>query len=120
MHVSKYFSLVISNNNTNNFFRIPPDCHHNKREIHRCHFGDCPSCRQICNKEYKKCKHVCPSHCHSSVLVKIEGQKASMPWEETGPQIKRKCLPCPECQYPVSVTCLGNKNNLFGYQNQYF
>lgn len=30
-----------------------------------------------------------------------------MPWEETGPQIEKKELPCPDCEAPVQVTCLG-------------
>ncbi|CAH1179658.1 unnamed protein product [Phaedon cochleariae] len=86
---------------------LPPDCHHDKRENHRCHFGDCPACRQICNKNRTTCPHACPSLCHSAVLVKIEGQKASMPWEQTKPQIERKALPCPNCVVLMPVTCLG-------------
>lgn len=30
-----------------------------------------------------------------------------MPWEETGPILVRKCLPCPHCEVKVMVTCLG-------------
>ncbi|XP_056634026.1 NF-X1-type zinc finger protein NFXL1 [Diorhabda sublineata] len=86
---------------------ISPDCHHEKRDLHRCHFGDCPPCRQICNKVHDKCSHVCPAPCHSAVLVKIEGQKASMPWEQVKPQVVRKQLPCPDCVVKVPVTCLG-------------
>ena len=40
-------------------------------------------------------------------MVKIEAQKPSMPWEQTEPQIERKSLPCPACEEPVTVTCLG-------------
>ncbi|CAH0546976.1 unnamed protein product [Brassicogethes aeneus] len=28
----------------------PSDCHHENRDKHRCHFGDCPPCKQTCNK----------------------------------------------------------------------
>ncbi|XP_050511644.1 NF-X1-type zinc finger protein NFXL1 [Diabrotica virgifera virgifera] len=85
----------------------PPDCHHEKRDSHRCHFGDCPPCRQICNKIHNKCSHSCPVTCHSAVLVKIEGQKASMPWEQVKPQVVRRELPCPDCVVKMPVTCLG-------------
>ncbi|CAH1959936.1 unnamed protein product [Acanthoscelides obtectus] len=86
---------------------IPPDCHHPKREHHRCHFGECPPCKQVCDKLHSDCGHTCPALCHSDVLVKEEAQKASMPWEQTKPQIKRIAFPCPECVVPVPVTCLG-------------
>ncbi|XP_008191258.2 NF-X1-type zinc finger protein NFXL1 [Tribolium castaneum] len=86
---------------------IPPDCHHEKREPHKCHFGDCPPCKQICNKPRSKCPHLCSASCHSAVVVKIESKKASMPWEQTKPQLERKALACPDCEVPVSVTCLG-------------
>jgi len=87
---------------------LPPNCHHEKQENHRCHFGDCPPCRQKCNKERSTCSHNCPAPCHSAVLVKVEGQKPSMPWEQTDPQIEQRDLPCPNCVVPVPVTCLGN------------
>lgn len=87
--------------------RIPPDCHHVKRDNHRCHFGDCPPCRQVCDKTHSACGHKCPAVCHSAVLVKVEGQKASMPWEQSAPLIERRDQPCPECKVPVTVTCLG-------------
>ncbi|CAH1115827.1 unnamed protein product [Psylliodes chrysocephalus] len=85
----------------------PPDCHHEKRIPHRCHFGECPPCKQICNKVHSKCFHVCPAMCHTAVLIKVEGQKASMPWEQVKPQVVRQELPCPDCTVKVPVTCLG-------------
>lgn len=91
----------------NKMCSISPDCHHEKRENHKCHFGDCPPCRQICNKDRSTCLHKCSAPCHSAVLVKIEAQKASMPWEQTKPQVEKKALPCPDCVVPVPVTCLG-------------
>lgn len=87
--------------------RNPPDCHHQKRSHHLCHFGECPSCKQICNKNRDMCSHLCSAPCHSSVLVKMQTPKATMPWEQTGPQLEKKCLPCPDCLVPVPVTCLG-------------
>ncbi|XP_050311895.1 NF-X1-type zinc finger protein NFXL1 [Anthonomus grandis grandis] len=84
---------------------IPPDCHHEQRVKHRCHFNECPPCKQVCDKKQMKCDHRCPAPCHSFVLVKIE-EKASMPWERST-QVQRQNLPCPECVVPVPVTCLG-------------
>ncbi|KAJ3662166.1 hypothetical protein Zmor_006522 [Zophobas morio] len=91
----------------NQLCTVPPDCHHEARERHKCHFGDCPPCRQICSKQRLNCNHLCSFTCHSAVMVKIEAQKPSMPWEQTEPQIERKSLPCPACEEPVTVTCLG-------------
>ncbi|KAJ8964297.1 hypothetical protein NQ317_000093 [Molorchus minor] len=88
-------------------FTLPPDCHHEKREYHRCHFGDCPPCRQTCRKFRSTCNHPCSAPCHSSVLVKIEGEKPSMPWEQKKTQLEKRALPCPDCAVLVSVTCLG-------------
>lgn len=87
---------------------IPPDCHHEKRNNHRCHFGDCPPCKQICNQRRSHCEHLCSAACHSSVLVKIEAQKASMPWEQSAPLLEKRSLPCPNCEVPVQVRCLGD------------
>ncbi|XP_076265116.1 NF-X1-type zinc finger protein NFXL1 [Rhynchophorus ferrugineus] len=86
---------------------LPPECHHDAQEKHKCHFGECPPCRQVCNKSRTTCSHRCSAKCHSSVNVKIEAQKASMPWEQTSPQFEKRCLPCPDCKEPVLVTCLG-------------
>ena len=62
--------------------RIPPDCHHPERERHRCHFGSCPPCRQVCGMKYE-CGHSCPKTCHSAVLIDVnEGLKPSGPWEK--------------------------------------
>ncbi|KAK9887147.1 hypothetical protein WA026_020594 [Henosepilachna vigintioctopunctata] len=85
----------------------PPDCHHEKRESHRCHFGNCPPCKQICNRTRENCNHPCPNTCHDAVMVKIETAKASAPWEEVKPQKQKKCLPCLDCTVPVPVQCLG-------------
>ena len=49
--------------------RIPPDCHHPSRLPHRCHFGPCQPCRQICGKAYPNCSHQCPAMCHAAVIV---------------------------------------------------
>ncbi|XP_022903190.1 NF-X1-type zinc finger protein NFXL1 [Onthophagus taurus] len=90
----------------NKLCQIPPDCHHVKRNEHKCHFGDCPPCRQICDKQHN-CGHKCPKICHSAVLVTLESKKASMPWEQTAPQVEMQALPCPDCKVPVPITCLG-------------
>ncbi|EEB18933.1 nuclear transcription factor, X-box binding protein, putative [Pediculus humanus corporis] len=87
---------------------IPPTCHHPSREPHSCHFGECPPCKQICNKTRSNCDHLCPAPCHSAVWVKIEdNHRPAGPWEISEPKQKKCKLPCPDCQAPVSVTCLG-------------
>lgn len=89
------------------YIRIPPDCHHKARELHKCHFGDCPPCKQICDKKHQKCGHLCQAKCHSSVLVKLQQPKAATPWEERGPEVEKRCLPCPQCPVLVPITCFG-------------
>ncbi len=73
----------------------------------RCHFGDCPPCKQTCARQMS-CGHSCPAPCHDRVkVVSGGGAKASVPWEETGPRLEVKALSCPDCMHPVPVTCLG-------------
>lgn len=86
---------------------LPPECHHESRDPHKCHFGDCPACRQTCKKVHAICGHQCPAPCHSAVLVKIQAQKGSMPWENTSEQLQKRALPCPDCVVPVPITCFG-------------
>ncbi|GAB6023932.1 NF-X1-type zinc finger protein nfxl1 [Chamberlinius hualienensis] len=88
--------------------QVPPRCHHAKIQNHRCHFGNCPQCKLVCNKELS-CEHSCPSKCHAAVPTKIETvQKRAGPWEPAiGPRIEIICKPCPPCQVPISVMCLG-------------
>jgi hypothetical protein len=52
--------------------RHPPNCHHPKRQKHRCHFGECPPCSQICDLQLPNCQHSCPVSCHDAVKVKFE------------------------------------------------
>ena len=93
--------------------KAPTDCHHASRVTHSCHFGPCPGCRQVCEKSLK-CGHNCLSPCHDNVKVKVEDtparKAAATPWElqKSGkPDIELKALDCPDCEVPVSVTCLG-------------
>lgn len=87
--------------------QILPDCHHPKRENHRCHFGSCPPCRQVCGIKHE-CGHPCPKTCHSAVLIDVnDGLKPSGPWEKILPQYELRALPCGDCQHPVTVDCLG-------------
>lgn len=55
-----FLSIIIS---------IPPKCHHEKRDEHRCHYGECPPCRQICNLPLPNCEHYCTEKCHTAVAV---------------------------------------------------
>nr|CAD7597142.1 unnamed protein product [Timema genevievae] len=88
--------------------KIEADCHHPKRENHKCHFGDCPPCRQVCGKVRADCPHPCPALCHSAVWVRVDGDhKPAGPWEKVTPQLQMVDLPCPNCMVPVPVTCVG-------------
>ena len=52
--------------------RTPPNCHHPQRQKHRCHFGECPPCSQVCDLRLPSCQHSCPMRCHDAVKVKVE------------------------------------------------
>lgn len=79
--------------------RIEPDCHHPSREPHRCHFGACPSCQQVCGKLIEPCKHECPAPCHSAVWVTVEEDRKPVgPWDKTQPRVELQALPCPSCK----------------------
>ena len=36
-------------------------------KAHQCHFGDCPLCSEVCDKELP-CSHRCHVKCHGQVL----------------------------------------------------
>ncbi|XP_065556677.1 NF-X1-type zinc finger protein NFXL1-like isoform X2 [Artemia franciscana] len=91
--------------------QVPSDCHHPERRRHLCHFGKCPPCKRECGLNYPDCDHICVTPCHDNVLVKVDsdtGKKRSGPWEKLKePSIEIRKLPCPPCDVPVPVTCLG-------------
>ncbi|RLW09358.1 hypothetical protein DV515_00002822, partial [Chloebia gouldiae] len=86
----------------------PPTCHHSTQEKHYCHFGRCPPCRQPCQKTLT-CGHLCPVPCHDEALVKQTGvHQSAGPWEQPSePAFIQTALPCPPCEVPIPVECLG-------------
>lgn len=91
--------------------KIPSICIHPEREIHKCHQGPCPPCKKICGLIHKKCGHNCLAVCHSKVWIKIssnstQGQPKG-PWEKQKDTLELKTLPCPPCEVPVEIECLG-------------
>lgn len=89
--------------------KVPPDCNHEARDPHKCHFGNCPPCLQICNKILEPCKHICHSRCHMAVLTIITpSQKRAGPWVPPPmPYTEIQNKPCPPCMVPVPLICLG-------------
>uniref|UniRef100_A0A8C4X3S7 Nuclear transcription factor, X-box binding like 1 n=1 Tax=Erpetoichthys calabaricus TaxID=27687 RepID=A0A8C4X3S7_ERPCA len=89
--------------------RNSPTCHHPNRESHRCHFGTCPPCRQICQKVLSKCGHICPALCHDEVMIKqTEKPQLAGPWEQPSePTFVLTALPCAPCKVPIATMCLG-------------
>ena len=64
-------------------------------------------CRFQCKKTLA-CSHDCEAPCHDNVTIKLEDvPRAAGPWEERGPTTAVRALPCPPCQVPVPITCLG-------------
>ncbi|XP_059151561.1 NF-X1-type zinc finger protein NFXL1-like [Physella acuta] len=88
--------------------QAPPECHHPNRQKHRCHFADCPPCNFICGIKFNGCNHNCPVLCHDAVKIKIEDKSAKAgPWEAKPTRIEKVAKPCPPCQVPITVQCLG-------------
>ncbi|XP_071489644.1 NF-X1-type zinc finger protein NFXL1-like [Diadema antillarum] len=87
---------------------IPPDCHHKVRDPHTCHFNKCPPCKQVCGKVFP-CGHTCPKKCHSAVIHKnTENKGPRTPWQPAPKMvISTVNEPCPPCEHPVPVQCLG-------------
>ncbi|KAK7097179.1 hypothetical protein V1264_004194 [Littorina saxatilis] len=88
--------------------KIPPNCHHPKRQKHRCHFGECPPCTQVCDLSLPSCQHSCPARCHDAIKVKVEDKsKKEGPWAIAPVYTETVKRPCPPCQVPVPVECMG-------------
>lgn len=87
---------------------LPAKCHHKEQNPHRCHFGECPTCVQICGKTLKCC-HSCLAVCHSAVFMNTNEpkQKPATPWERPEVRMEFVNLPCPPCKTKVPVRCLG-------------
>ncbi len=85
----------------------PPECHHDRREPHTCHFGPCPNCKMICDAPLK-CGHRCKAKCHDLVKKTVApANKVSGPWDVSAPTVETLKDPCPDCEEPIAVTCLG-------------
>lgn len=83
-------------------------CGHVEENRHSCHFGECPPCRAICDKQYPKCGHHCEAVCHEYVAVVFKQvEKPATPWEVQPPKTKIMTLECPPCTTPVPIVCFG-------------
>ncbi|XP_071087920.1 NF-X1-type zinc finger protein NFXL1-like [Haliotis cracherodii] len=89
--------------------QIPPNCHHPRRDKHRCHFNECPPCQQKCLLPLHQCDHTCPVKCHDAVKVKVEDQRPRAgPWDaRPALVIQTVKKPCPPCQVPIPTECMG-------------
>ncbi|XP_027866316.1 NF-X1-type zinc finger protein NFXL1 isoform X2 [Xiphophorus couchianus] len=88
--------------------RLPPSCHHQDGDPHRCHPGPCPPCARPCLLPLPGCRHACPRPCHDLVLVRSQQVQLAGPWEQPAePTFTKKALPCPPCQVPIPTSCFG-------------
>ncbi|ESO93823.1 hypothetical protein LOTGIDRAFT_209369 [Lottia gigantea] len=90
--------------------RKPPTCHHEVQSKHRCHFNECPPCRQICGLKLPHCQHACPLSCHDEVKVKtIEKTARIGPWDPKPREVVEIVQkPCASCKVLLPQSCLGN------------
>ncbi|GAQ89009.1 hypothetical protein KFL_004790030 [Klebsormidium nitens] len=89
---------------------IPRRCRHSAEvPLHRCHYGNCPPCNMVCQEDLG-CGHACPKRCHGPhpppgpvyALRHTKKQKKVLEQEKSP-----EGSPCPPCQEPVSIPCLG-------------
>ncbi|XP_077301482.1 NF-X1-type zinc finger protein NFXL1 [Arctopsyche grandis] len=90
--------------------KLPFTCDHIKENLHKCHFGACPPCKQKCGKTLP-CGHKCSILCHNAVPVLLPLPKPAGPWEVQAPKIEIRTLPCLPCKVPVTRPCLGGHEN---------
>lgn len=92
--------------------KIPTKCHH-EAIPHKCHTGECPNCKQICD-EILPCDHPCSELCHDYVktIIKDKNFVPTGPWEKAGEKIVFKKLPHPPCKVKVPVTCTGGHETI--------
>jgi hypothetical protein len=62
--------IFFHSHNSRYLLRKPPDCHHERRQNHKCHESDCPPCSIRCSK-VMSCSHICEAICHSAVRTEI-------------------------------------------------
>eukprot|EP00051_Salpingoeca_urceolata_P023207 m.390341 g.390341 ORF g.390341 m.390341 type:complete len:977 (+) comp20077_c0_seq5:238-3168(+) len=88
---------------------LPAYCRHPQQQPHRCHFGDCPGCEQVCGQVVGPCGHTCLAKCHderpkaAAPLTKTAKKKKSAPTTPSTPVV----TPCPPCATPVLRSCIG-------------
>ncbi|XP_041358190.1 NF-X1-type zinc finger protein NFXL1-like [Gigantopelta aegis] len=87
----------------------PSACHHPLRVPHRCHFDECPTCRQTCSLQLPKCQHICPAACHDVVKIKVQDNTPRAgPWDgRPRTVVETVKQPCPACKVPLPVECKG-------------
>lgn len=93
--------------------KIPYPCKHGARNIHSCHLGPCPPCLRVCEEPLARCGHGCLATCHAAVPVTVTPTaKPATPWEVQAVKVEVHKLPCPPCETPVPVLCLGRHETI--------
>ncbi|KAI5070208.1 hypothetical protein GOP47_0014551 [Adiantum capillus-veneris] len=88
---------------------IIPRCLHNEIcKPHRCHYGACPPCLLICNKELS-CGHTCKERCHGPRPPPNPEFKLKQTKKRKEPNRDMEILgsPCPPCTERILRQCLG-------------
>lgn len=88
--------------------KLPSKCHHDPLS-HKCHFGDCSNCIQICG-DLLPCSHLCQEKCHDyvKVVTRDENFVPKLPGEVAEEKVEMKKLPHPPCAAKIPVLCIGN------------
>ncbi|XP_028409287.1 NF-X1-type zinc finger protein NFXL1-like [Dendronephthya gigantea] len=86
--------------------KIPSNCHHPIRKPHRCHFGSCPPCKQICGNNLPSCDHTCQMECHDNKKTPTKSSPSTSPWTNKK-EVETVPIQCGPCAVPVMRRCLG-------------
>ncbi|CAB3990085.1 NF-X1-type zinc finger NFXL1 [Paramuricea clavata] len=93
--------------------KTPSNCHHLIRKSHRCHFGPCPPCKQICGYKLASCDHSCRMACHDNKTIsRAESRPLTSPWTTNHEEKQSIPIRCGPCSVPVMRTCLGEHETI--------
>lgn len=88
---------------------VLPRCQHGANcKPHRCHYGACPKCELVCNKELS-CGHTCKQRCHGprpppNPEYTLKQKKKRKELDQDNDSLGSSCPPCPE---QILRQCLG-------------
>eukprot|EP00055_Hartaetosiga_balthica_P010200 m.42818 g.42818 ORF g.42818 m.42818 type:complete len:714 (-) comp7079_c0_seq1:187-2328(-) len=91
----------------------PSYCRHDKKSPHKCHFGLCPRCVQVCNTPHEGCGHLCSRRCHDKRAVEKDKEMTKTQRKKQKQRVSeplavvKQMTSCPPCNVPFPRSCVG-------------